>query len=196
MSLTEAVVLLETELKVEDLKVVTSYKASQGFESGLEKMGRISYEFGYRAVLERFPGRHPKAAIEENPFAESLIYSTRSKFSLSLAYDASGVKSLTLMVENITSGGVAFIHVWRRLAVPSSLMLTTSIVRYLMLRASADGQSYYGWACCTRHLLRCRLTLNDHEVVAEPAPTLGDAGGSYYFCGISIIVVQGWPYLR
>ncbi|RWW58207.1 hypothetical protein BHE74_00034956 [Ensete ventricosum] len=107
MSLTEAVVLLETELKVEDLKVVTSYKASQGFESGLEKMGRISYEFGYRVVLERFPGRHPEAAVEENPFAEctlALSYSTRSKFSLSLASDASGVKSLTLMVENITSG--------------------------------------------------------------------------------------------
>ncbi|RRT53278.1 hypothetical protein B296_00049956 [Ensete ventricosum] len=70
MSLIEAVVLLEAELKVEDPKAVTSYKASQGFESGLEKMGRISYEFGYRVVLERFPSKHSEAAIEENPFAE------------------------------------------------------------------------------------------------------------------------------
>ncbi|RWV85672.1 hypothetical protein GW17_00052518 [Ensete ventricosum] len=39
LSLTKAMTLLEAELKTEGLKVVVAYKASQGFESGREKMG-------------------------------------------------------------------------------------------------------------------------------------------------------------
>ncbi|RZS14677.1 hypothetical protein BHM03_00046437, partial [Ensete ventricosum] len=50
---TEAMTLLEAELKDEGAKAVVAYKASRGFESGLEKMGWVSYEFGYRVVLER-----------------------------------------------------------------------------------------------------------------------------------------------
>ncbi|RRT71582.1 hypothetical protein B296_00027438 [Ensete ventricosum] len=30
---------------------VASYKASRGFESGLENMGRVNYEFGYQVAL-------------------------------------------------------------------------------------------------------------------------------------------------
>ncbi|RRT74791.1 hypothetical protein B296_00022001 [Ensete ventricosum] len=52
------------ELKVEGPKAVAAYKASRGFESGLEKMGRVSYEFGYRVVLERLRGKHTEIAIE------------------------------------------------------------------------------------------------------------------------------------
>ncbi|RZS12435.1 hypothetical protein BHM03_00043972 [Ensete ventricosum] len=47
LSLTEAATLLQSKLKAEGPKAVAAYKASWGFESGLEKMGRISYEFGY-----------------------------------------------------------------------------------------------------------------------------------------------------
>ncbi|RWW01854.1 hypothetical protein GW17_00035081 [Ensete ventricosum] len=43
---TEAMTLLEAELKDEGAKAVVAYKASRGFESGLEKMGWVSYEFG------------------------------------------------------------------------------------------------------------------------------------------------------
>ncbi|RZS18029.1 hypothetical protein BHM03_00050251 [Ensete ventricosum] len=64
LSLTEAVTLLQVELKVEGPKAVAAYKASQGFESSLEKMGRVSYEFGYRVVLERLRGKHTEIAIE------------------------------------------------------------------------------------------------------------------------------------
>ncbi|RWW33504.1 hypothetical protein GW17_00001789 [Ensete ventricosum] len=59
LSLNEAVVFLEVELKAEGQKAVVAYKASRGFESGLEKMGRVSYEFGYRVALERLWGKHP-----------------------------------------------------------------------------------------------------------------------------------------
>ncbi|RWV78808.1 hypothetical protein GW17_00060157 [Ensete ventricosum] len=47
LSLTEAVGLLQSELKAEGMTVVTEYKASREFESSLEKMGWVSYEFGY-----------------------------------------------------------------------------------------------------------------------------------------------------
>ncbi|RRT53558.1 hypothetical protein B296_00015997 [Ensete ventricosum] len=56
LSLTEAMTLLEAKLKGERAKVVAAYKASRGFESGLEKMGWVSYEFGYRMALERLRG--------------------------------------------------------------------------------------------------------------------------------------------
>ncbi|RWW82209.1 hypothetical protein BHE74_00009336 [Ensete ventricosum] len=58
LSLTEAATLLEAELKVKGPKAVAAYKASRGFESGLKKMRRVSYEFGYRVALERLRGKH------------------------------------------------------------------------------------------------------------------------------------------
>ncbi|RWW53488.1 hypothetical protein BHE74_00040014 [Ensete ventricosum] len=70
LSLTKAVAFLEVELKVEGLKAVATYKASRGFESGLEKMGRVSYEFRYRMVLKRLQGKHPEIMIEQDPFVE------------------------------------------------------------------------------------------------------------------------------
>ncbi|RWV83163.1 hypothetical protein GW17_00055269, partial [Ensete ventricosum] len=51
-------------------KAVAAYKASLGFESGLEKMGRFIYKFGYRVALERLRGKHPEIAIEQDPFVE------------------------------------------------------------------------------------------------------------------------------
>ncbi|RWW72475.1 hypothetical protein BHE74_00019718 [Ensete ventricosum] len=58
------------ELKAKGQKAVVAYKASQGFKSGLEKMGRVSYEFGYRVALERLRGKHLDFMIELDPFAE------------------------------------------------------------------------------------------------------------------------------
>ncbi|RWW41239.1 hypothetical protein BHE74_00053289 [Ensete ventricosum] len=63
---------LKTKLKVEGQKAVTAYKGSQGFEFDLEKMGRVSYEFGYRVALERLRGKHPDIMIKLDPFAECL----------------------------------------------------------------------------------------------------------------------------
>ncbi|RWV88369.1 hypothetical protein BHE74_00035323 [Ensete ventricosum] len=45
-------------------KAVVADKTSRGFESSLEKMGRVSYKFEYRVALERLRGKHPKIAIE------------------------------------------------------------------------------------------------------------------------------------
>ncbi|RRT60587.1 hypothetical protein B296_00041379 [Ensete ventricosum] len=53
-------------------KAVATYKVPRGFESGLEEMGRVNYEFGYRVVLERLRGKHLEIAIEQDPFAECL----------------------------------------------------------------------------------------------------------------------------
>ncbi|RWV81810.1 hypothetical protein GW17_00056739 [Ensete ventricosum] len=57
LSLTKAATLLEAELKGDGAKAVATYKASRGFESGLEKMRWVSYEFEYRVVLERLRGK-------------------------------------------------------------------------------------------------------------------------------------------
>ncbi|RWV78195.1 hypothetical protein GW17_00060870 [Ensete ventricosum] len=66
----EAVAFLEAELKAEGQKAVAAYKASRGFEFGLEKMGRGNYEFGYQVALERLRGKHPDITIKQDPFAE------------------------------------------------------------------------------------------------------------------------------
>ncbi|RZS16639.1 hypothetical protein BHM03_00048661 [Ensete ventricosum] len=70
LSLTEAAAFLEAELKAEGSKAVTAYKASRGFELGLEKMGRVSYEFEYRVALERLRGKHPEIVIKQDLFVE------------------------------------------------------------------------------------------------------------------------------
>ncbi|RRT78134.1 hypothetical protein B296_00012021 [Ensete ventricosum] len=65
--LTEAAALLEVELKDEGAKVVVAFKASRGFELGLKKMGRVSYEFEYRVALEQLRGKHPKNRDRARP---------------------------------------------------------------------------------------------------------------------------------
>ncbi|RRT64300.1 hypothetical protein B296_00029613 [Ensete ventricosum] len=70
LSLIEATVLLKSELKAEGPKAVIAYKASRGFESGLEKIGRVSYEFGYRVALEQLHGKHPEIEVEQDRFTE------------------------------------------------------------------------------------------------------------------------------
>ncbi|RRT71284.1 hypothetical protein B296_00031872, partial [Ensete ventricosum] len=70
LSLTEVAMLLEAKLKDEGAKAVVGYKASQGFELGLKKMGWVSYEFEYRVALKRLRGKHPEIKIKQDPFAE------------------------------------------------------------------------------------------------------------------------------
>ncbi|RZS22197.1 hypothetical protein BHM03_00054929 [Ensete ventricosum] len=47
---------------------VIQYKESLGFKEGLKRMGRVTYEYGYRVALARFCARHPNAEVEEDPF--------------------------------------------------------------------------------------------------------------------------------
>ncbi|RRT85115.1 hypothetical protein B296_00004625 [Ensete ventricosum] len=70
LSLTKVTTFLEAKLKAEGPKVVATYKASRGFESSLEKMGRITYEFGYRVALERLRAKHLEAEVEQDLFNE------------------------------------------------------------------------------------------------------------------------------
>ncbi|THU60561.1 hypothetical protein C4D60_Mb07t14070 [Musa balbisiana] len=52
-----------------DKEAIETYKKSEGFELGLTRMGRVSYEYGYRIALCRFRVRHPGSEIEEDPFS-------------------------------------------------------------------------------------------------------------------------------
>ncbi|KAJ8501145.1 hypothetical protein OPV22_011697 [Ensete ventricosum] len=47
---------------------VAQYKGSLGFKEGLKRMGRVTYEYGYRVALARFHARYLDADIEEDPF--------------------------------------------------------------------------------------------------------------------------------
>ncbi|RRT33560.1 hypothetical protein B296_00035663 [Ensete ventricosum] len=44
------------------------YKESLDFKEGLKRMGRVTYEYGYRVALACFRARHPDAEVEEDPF--------------------------------------------------------------------------------------------------------------------------------
>ncbi|RRT31513.1 hypothetical protein B296_00053147 [Ensete ventricosum] len=47
---------------------VVQYKESLSFKEGLKRMGRVTYEYGYRVALARFHARHPNAKVEEDLF--------------------------------------------------------------------------------------------------------------------------------
>ncbi|RRT37764.1 hypothetical protein B296_00034245 [Ensete ventricosum] len=48
---------------------ITQYKETLIFKFGLEKMGRISYKYGYQVALACFWARYPQLEIEEDPYA-------------------------------------------------------------------------------------------------------------------------------
>ncbi|THU69455.1 hypothetical protein C4D60_Mb08t14590 [Musa balbisiana] len=59
----------ESHLRPEkDKELIEAYKKSEGFEQGLTRTGRVSYEYGYRIALGRFRARHPGSEVEEDPF--------------------------------------------------------------------------------------------------------------------------------
>ncbi|RWW88877.1 hypothetical protein BHE74_00002231 [Ensete ventricosum] len=62
--------MLQSELKAGGDKAIADYKKSRGFESGLEKMGQVTYEFEYQVALERFQAKYPDSSVEEDPFAK------------------------------------------------------------------------------------------------------------------------------
>ncbi|RRT64648.1 hypothetical protein B296_00006038 [Ensete ventricosum] len=49
-------------------QAVNDYKDSAGFKEGLKRMGRVTYEYGYRVALARFRSSHPDSEVEEDPF--------------------------------------------------------------------------------------------------------------------------------
>ncbi|THU57638.1 hypothetical protein C4D60_Mb03t05640 [Musa balbisiana] len=60
----------ETRLRpVKDKEAIEAYKKSEGFELGLIRMGRVSYEYGYKVALGRFRALPPDSEVEEDPFS-------------------------------------------------------------------------------------------------------------------------------
>ncbi|RWW36726.1 hypothetical protein BHE74_00058229 [Ensete ventricosum] len=49
-------------------QAVYRYKESVGFKEGLKRMGRVTYEYGYRVALARFHALHPDSEVEKDPF--------------------------------------------------------------------------------------------------------------------------------
>ncbi|RZS25564.1 hypothetical protein BHM03_00058785, partial [Ensete ventricosum] len=47
---------------------VVQYKESLDFKERLKRMGRVTYEYGYRVALARFHARHPDTEVEEDSF--------------------------------------------------------------------------------------------------------------------------------
>ncbi|RWW32781.1 hypothetical protein GW17_00002530 [Ensete ventricosum] len=70
LSLTKGAEMLQSELKAEGDKAIVDYKKSRGFQSELEKMGQVIYEFGYWVALKHFQMKYPNSLVEEDPFTE------------------------------------------------------------------------------------------------------------------------------
>ncbi|RZS27502.1 hypothetical protein BHM03_00060981 [Ensete ventricosum] len=66
--LLQAVKALESARAELPRQSVIQYKESFDFKEGLKRMGRVTYEYGYRVALARFHARHPEAEVEEDPF--------------------------------------------------------------------------------------------------------------------------------
>ncbi|RRT32019.1 hypothetical protein B296_00048606 [Ensete ventricosum] len=49
-------------------QAIARYKGSLCFKEGLKRMGRVTYEYGYRVALARFRARYPNADVEEDMF--------------------------------------------------------------------------------------------------------------------------------
>ncbi|RZS24028.1 hypothetical protein BHM03_00057043 [Ensete ventricosum] len=49
-------------------KAVDTYKESAGLKEGLKRMGRVTYDYGYRVALACFHALHPDSEVEEDPF--------------------------------------------------------------------------------------------------------------------------------
>ncbi|RRT79602.1 hypothetical protein B296_00013581 [Ensete ventricosum] len=49
-------------------RAIVDYKELVGFKEGLKRMGRVTYEYGYRVALACFRSLHPDSEVEEDPF--------------------------------------------------------------------------------------------------------------------------------
>ncbi|RWV83959.1 hypothetical protein GW17_00054371 [Ensete ventricosum] len=63
--------LRDSRRRLED-EVLSLTKAAEVLQSKLKAEGRkaVTYELGYRVVLERFRAKYPESYVEEDPFAE------------------------------------------------------------------------------------------------------------------------------
>ncbi|RWW69395.1 hypothetical protein BHE74_00023004 [Ensete ventricosum] len=66
--LLQAVKALESARAELPRQAVVQYKESVGFKERLKRMGRVTYEYGYRVALARFHAQHPNSEVEEDPF--------------------------------------------------------------------------------------------------------------------------------
>ncbi|XP_064994331.1 uncharacterized protein LOC135630935 [Musa acuminata AAA Group] len=51
-----------------DKELLEAYKKSEGFELGLTRTGRVSFEYGYRIATSHFRAHHPGLKVEKDPF--------------------------------------------------------------------------------------------------------------------------------
>ncbi|RRT34509.1 hypothetical protein B296_00058718 [Ensete ventricosum] len=62
--LLQAVKALESARAELPRQTVIQYKESLDFKEGLKRIGRVTYEYGYRVALARFHTQHPDAEVE------------------------------------------------------------------------------------------------------------------------------------
>ncbi|RRT72200.1 hypothetical protein B296_00024241 [Ensete ventricosum] len=66
--LLQSVKALESARAELSRQAIDDYKELAGFKEGLKRMGRVTYEYGYRVALARFRSLHPDSEVEEDPF--------------------------------------------------------------------------------------------------------------------------------
>ncbi|CAL9087943.1 unnamed protein product [Musa textilis] len=64
----EALAVEEGRRPERDREAIERYKRSEGFLLGLDRTGRVSYEYGYKVALARFRACPPGSMVEEDPF--------------------------------------------------------------------------------------------------------------------------------
>ncbi|RRT39476.1 hypothetical protein B296_00055572 [Ensete ventricosum] len=67
LTLTQDAKVLQFELKMGRGKAIANYKGSRGFQFGLEKMGQVTYEFGYRVAPRTLLRKIPDLICREGP---------------------------------------------------------------------------------------------------------------------------------
>ncbi|RZS23528.1 hypothetical protein BHM03_00056482, partial [Ensete ventricosum] len=66
--LLQSVKALESARSELPKQAIDRYKESTDFKEGLKRMGRVTYEYGYRVALARFRALHLDSEVEEDPF--------------------------------------------------------------------------------------------------------------------------------
>ena len=51
-------------------EIIIDYKTSIGFRSGLERLGIVSYQYGYYITLSHFKTRHFRIELKEDTFTD------------------------------------------------------------------------------------------------------------------------------
>ncbi|RZR91406.1 hypothetical protein BHM03_00019517 [Ensete ventricosum] len=56
---------LRTKVQSTGTKVILKYKVFKGLELDMERIGRVTYEFGYQVTLECFQAKYMSLSVEE-----------------------------------------------------------------------------------------------------------------------------------